>query len=100
MQYLVILIALVGFWAIVIRPTRKRQREAQVLQADLEVGDRVLMSAGVFGTIRGLDEDRVQIEIAPGTVVEAMRQVVIEKRQPEVQSSTTQTETGETKAED
>jgi len=71
-----------------------------VLQADLEVGDRVLMSAGVFGTIRGLDEDRVQIEIAPGTVVEAMRHVVIEKRQPEVQSSTTQTETGETKAED
>jgi preprotein translocase subunit YajC len=100
MQYLVILVALLGFWAIVIRPTRKRQRESQLLQAELEVGDRVLMSAGVFGTIKGLDADRVQIEIAPGTVIEAMRQVVIEKQEPVAEPSATQAEISETKVQD
>jgi len=82
LQYLVILIALVGFWAIVIRPTRKRQRETQMVQSELAIGDRVLMTAGVFGTIRGIEGDRIRIEIAPGTVIEAMRQVVLEKEQP------------------
>lgn len=100
LQYLVILIALVGFWAIVIRPTRKRQRETQDLQAELQVGDRVLMSAGVFGTIRAIEEDRLRIEIAPGTIIEAMRQVVIEKQASDTQASSTQTEIGDSKAED
>jgi len=80
LQYLVILVALLGFWVIVIRPTRKRQREAEQMQSDLVVGDRVLMSAGVFGTLKEINGDRVKIEIAPGTVIEAMRQVVIEKQ--------------------
>jgi len=100
LQYLVIVIALVGFWAIVIRPTRKRQRETQDLQADLQVGDRVLMSAGVFGTVRAIEADRLRIEIAPGTIIEAMRQVVIEKQGSDSQASSTQTEIGESKAED
>ena len=80
LQYLVILVALLGFWAIVVRPTRKRQREAEQMQSALVVGDRVLMSAGVFGTLKEINDDRVKIEIAPGTVIEAMRQVVIEKQ--------------------
>ena len=82
LQFLVIVIALLGFWAIVMRPARQQQRQTARLQAELEVGDEVIISAGIFGTIVALEDDRVRLEIAPGTVVTAARQVVV-RRAPE-----------------
>ena len=82
LQLLVIVIALFGFWAIVMRPARVQQRRVAQLQAELAVGDEVIISAGIFGTVVSIDDDKVQLQIAPGTVVTAARQVVI-RRAPE-----------------
>jgi len=81
-QLLVIVLALLGFWAIVMRPARVQQRRVAELQAEVAVGDEVIISAGIFGTIVELDEDQVRLEIAPGTVVTVARQVVV-RRAPE-----------------
>jgi preprotein translocase subunit YajC len=78
-QLLVILVAMVGFWAIVMRPARNQQRKVAQLQADLEVGQQVVLSAGIFGTIRSLTETRAEIEVAPGTVLTVARQVVVRR---------------------
>jgi preprotein translocase subunit YajC len=78
-QLLVILVAMVGFWAIVMRPARNQQRKVQHLQANLEVGQQVVLSAGIFGTIRSLTETRAEIEVAPGTVLTVARQVVVRR---------------------
>jgi preprotein translocase subunit YajC len=82
LQLLVIVLALLGFWAIVMRPARSQQRQVAQLQADLGVGDEVIISAGVFGTIVALEGDTVKLEIAPGVVVTTARQVVV-RRAPE-----------------
>jgi preprotein translocase subunit YajC len=82
LQLLVIVIALLGFWAIVMRPARVQQRQVAQLQAGLEVGDEVIISAGIFGTIVAIEDDRVRLQIAPGTVITAARQVVV-RRAPE-----------------
>lgn len=82
LQLLVIVIALLGFWAIVMRPARVQQRRVAELQAELAVGDEVIISAGIFGTVLTLEDDKVQLEIAPGTVITVARQVVI-RRAPE-----------------
>ena len=87
LQLLVIVIALFGFGAIVMRPARVQQRRVAELQAELAVGDEVIISAGIFGTVVSIQDDRVQLEIAPGTVVTAARQVVI-RRAPEPTEST------------
>ncbi len=79
MELLVVLAALVLFWAVVMRPARNQQRKVEKLQNELEVGDQVVLSAGIFGTIRSLGEARVDIEIAPGTVVTVARQVVVRR---------------------
>jgi preprotein translocase subunit YajC len=76
-QLLVIVIALVGFWAIVMRPTRVQQRRVAELQAELAVGDEVIISAGIFGTVVAIEDDRVQLQVAPGTVITVARQVVV-----------------------
>lgn len=78
-QLLFILVALVAFWAIVLRPARTAQKKVQQLQADLEVGQEVVLSAGIFGTIRALSEQKAEIEIAPGTVITVARQVVVRR---------------------
>lgn len=78
-QLLVVLAALLLFWAVVMRPARNQQRRTQQLQSELALGDQVIISAGIFGTVRSLDDARVQLEIAPGTVVTVARQVVVRR---------------------
>jgi preprotein translocase subunit YajC len=67
------------FWLVVLRPARRSQATVAEFQRNLEVGDRVVLSAGIFGTILSIDDQRVQLEIAPGTVIEVARQVVVRR---------------------
>ncbi len=46
------------------------------MQSTLEVGDEVLLTSGVFGTVRDLDEDVAQVEIAAGVTVKVARGAV------------------------
>ncbi len=92
-QLLVILVAFLGFWAIVMRPARNQQKKVQNLQQQLEVGQEVVLSAGIFGTIRSLSETRAEIEVAPGTVITVARQVVV-RRADELEDTTRPEPTG------
>jgi preprotein translocase subunit YajC len=93
-QLLVIIAAMLLFWAIVMRPARNQQKRVEQLQSELEVGQEVVLSAGIFGTVRALNEGRVEIEVAPGTVLTVARQVVV-RRVSELEARTaTDTETG------
>ena len=78
-QLLVIIAAMLLFWAIVMRPARNQQKRVERLQNELEVGQEVVLSAGIFGTVRALNEGRVEIEVAPGTVISVARQVVVRR---------------------
>ncbi len=85
------------FWLVVIRPARRQQSAVSEIQRNLAVGDRVVLSAGIFGTIAALDDSRVQLEIAPGTVVEVARQVVVRRADetPEPRSDDLHPDTGD-----
>ena len=84
-QLLVIVVAMLVFWAVVMRPARNQQKRVQQLQHQLEVGDEVVLSAGIFGRVRALTEGRVELEVAPGMVITVARQVVV-RRVDEVES--------------
>lgn len=71
-----IVLVLLGY-LLLVRPMRRRSRQAAELQSSLAVGRRVMMGSGIFGTVRALDaDDRVQVEIADGVVVEVLRAAV------------------------
>ena len=57
------------------RNQQKRVRNQQALQQSAEVGDEVLTTSGMFGTIIDEDEEEgtVTVEIAPGTQVKMVR---------------------------
>jgi preprotein translocase subunit YajC len=73
-----ILFAGVVLYLFILRPQRSRLRKQQLDQDSLEVGDDVMTSAGIFGTITDIDEDTdvVTVEIAPGTEVRMLRRAV------------------------
>ena len=64
------------FWLMVVRPQQRRQKEVRNLQEGIQVGQRVMMSSGVFGTIPSLADDRARLEIAPGTEIEIARAAI------------------------
>lgn len=49
-----------------IRPQQKRRREAAQMQSALGPGDEVVTIGGLYGTVAGMDDDTVLIEVAPG----------------------------------
>lgn len=75
------LLLIVGFYFLLIRPQRNRQKAQQALLASLEVGDEVMTTGGIFGTIIELDEEEgtVLLEIAPGTRVRMLRQGIAQR---------------------
>jgi preprotein translocase subunit YajC len=84
------LLPLVGiavlFWALMIRPAQRRQRELRQMQSSLEIGDEVMLSSGIYGVLRSLDDERISVEVAPGVVVEVVRGAVGSKVAPAAES--------------
>ena len=71
-----VLIVLV-FWLLVIRPARRRQLETSRVQASVGVGSEVMLGSGIFGTVVAEAGDTLQLEVAPGTSVKVARQAVV-----------------------
>lgn len=46
------------------------------MQSTLEVGDEVVLTSGVYGTVRGLDESVANVEIADGVTIRVARGAV------------------------
>ena len=77
MGYLIIIIVLfAALWLFLIRPQKRRQVEQARLQDSLEPGDEILTAGGIHGTVRGIEDEVVQVEIAPGTTVRLDRRAV------------------------
>ena len=64
------------FWLMVVRPASRRQKELARVQHSLQPGQRVMLSSGIFGTVRSLTDDRARLEVAPGVEVEVVRAAV------------------------
>jgi len=61
------------FYLLVLMPMRKRQKKVQDFQSSLKVGDRVIMTSGIYGQITKLDKLSVQVQIADKVRVEVAR---------------------------
>jgi preprotein translocase subunit YajC len=79
---LVAVLPLVGiallFWLLIVRPASRRQQRVRSLQQSLEVGNEVVLAAGLYGIIRSVDDDRIGLEVADGVIVTAARGAVLE----------------------
>jgi preprotein translocase subunit YajC len=68
------------------RRQRRAMQQQQELQSSLMVGDRVMTTSGLYGTITSTaDSATVDIEIAPGLETTWIRAAVREKIGPDVE---------------
>jgi preprotein translocase subunit YajC len=57
------------FWLFIIRPQSRRQKELRSMQSSLSVDDEVMLTSGVYATVREIADDHVKVEIAEGVVI-------------------------------
>jgi preprotein translocase subunit YajC len=68
---------LVGaFFLLLVRPQRQRQRRQQQLQSQITIGQEVMTTAGIFGTVTDADAETVSLEVSPGVRIRVLRQAV------------------------
>jgi preprotein translocase subunit YajC len=65
-------------WLLLIRPQRQAAAKRARMVEDVDVGDEVLSSGGVYGVVRAVsdDDDQLFVEIAPGVEVRMDRRAV------------------------
>lgn len=70
----IVLIAIMYF--LMIRPQMKRAKEHRAMLDKLSVGDEVITSGGVAGTVRSIGESFIGVEIAERTEVRVQRAAI------------------------
>lgn len=76
LQFLPLIVLLVLFYFLLIRPQMKRAKETRQMISSLSKGDEVVTSGGVAGRIIEVGENFLEIEIADGVTVKVQRQSV------------------------
>jgi preprotein translocase subunit YajC len=70
------------FYFLLIRPQQKQKREREAMLGALKKGDRVVTTGGLWGTVTGLDEQKVVLRVADQVRLEfdraAVGRVVVE----------------------
>ena len=66
----VFIFLILGMWFLVIAPQRKRQKAHDKMLSELQTGDEIITSGGVYGTITNVKEDRFVVRIADNTKIE------------------------------
>ena len=68
-------LAVLGYFML-IRPQQKRAKEQTALMKSLEPGTRVMMSGGLYGTLRHVGEKQVVVEVSPGVEMTFVKQAI------------------------
>ena len=72
--YFVVIAA--AFFLLIVLPQRRRATAHRALLETLAVGDEVVTIGGIFGTIREIEDDRIELEVAQGVVVTVARNAI------------------------
>jgi preprotein translocase subunit YajC len=83
--FLPLLIILGAFMYFASRRQRKAMQATIDLHESLTIGDRIHTTSGLQGTITGITDDTIDLEIAPGVVTTWMKLAVRDRIEDEVE---------------
>ena len=75
-QLMPILLIILVFYFLIIRPQQKRQRQLQETIANLKIGDRIVTTGGVIGVITTVRDTSFLIRSADKSILEIARSAV------------------------
>ena len=65
------------FYFIILLPMKKRQKKVQEFLGALKVGDRVITTGGIYGSITKINEQSLQLQIAQNVRIEVARHAIV-----------------------
>lgn len=84
MQFVIIMALMLGvMYVLMIRPQRQKQAQQQSMIEQAGIGDDVLTTGGIYGTITEAEGDDVVVEIAQGLNVHMTRRGIAAVLPPE-----------------
>ena len=69
-------------WFFMIRPQQKQQKKLRDFQNSLEEGAKVIVGGGIHGTVKRIDNNIIEVEIAKSTVIRVDRAQVFAEGTP------------------
>ncbi len=71
-----LVVIMVIFYVLLIMPAQRRQKKTQQMLEALQMGDKIVTSGGLYGTIVGLEPEAVQLRIADQVKVKVARSAI------------------------
>ena len=74
-----ILLMLGIFYFLVLLPMKKKQQKVAAFQSSLKVGDKVIVSGGIYGTLTKVEDDKpsVQVQIANNVRIDVAKAGIV-----------------------
>ena len=70
------ILVFVIFYLLIILPSRKKQKKHQDMVTNLKPGDRVITSGGIYGTVMGVQPDRIELKIAANVKIDITKSAI------------------------
>ena len=64
------------FYFLIFRPQIKKQNEHQQMLENLQKNDKVITAGGIFGVIKNINDDILNVEIADGVIVKMSKATI------------------------
>lgn len=71
-----IVVMIVIFYFLLYRPQKNAQKKRKAMLDSLKKGNDVITVGGIYGTIEAIDDKKVELKIAPNTVITVARSAV------------------------
>ena len=70
------LLVFVIFYLLIVMPQRKRQKKHMTMVEQLKPGDRIITSGGMYGTVMGVQPDRIELKVAANVKIDITKSAV------------------------
>jgi preprotein translocase subunit YajC len=70
------ILVFVIFYLLIIFPSRKKQKKHVQMVEALKAGDRIITSGGIYGTVMGVQKDRIELKIAANVKIDITKSAV------------------------
>jgi preprotein translocase subunit YajC len=81
------ILVFVIFYVLIIMPQRKKQKKHMSMVEQLKPGDRIITSGGIYGTVMGVQPDRIELKVSANVKVDITKSavaVILGQQQTEV----------------
>lgn len=83
MIFIFLVVIVVGFYFLLIRPQRKRQSDHKNMILELQTGDKVITIGGIYGEIDSIDTHDLILIIEDGNKLKLLKSSIMGKQRAE-----------------